>query len=82
MGGRSIQDLMLRSAGFEERSIHSSSGEVIGYDQRGTTRDGLSWRSADFPALSGSAKYQGISEEAAPAYDTVIDSACQLRQSH
>jgi hypothetical protein len=63
MGGQSIQDLMLRSASFEERSIHSSSGEVIGYDQRGTTRDGSSWRSVDFSALSGSAKYEGIPEE-------------------
>jgi len=82
MGGRSIQDLMLGSASFEERSIHSNSGEIIGYDQRGSTRDGLSWRSADFSALFGSAKYQGISEEATLAYDRVIDSACQLRQSH
>jgi hypothetical protein len=81
-GPRLVTDLTLRSASFEERSIHSRSGEMIGYDQRGKTEDGLVWRSADFPGLSAIAIYEGVSEEVSIAFDQIIDSACQLEHSH
>ncbi len=80
--GQMVTELTLRSASFEERSIHSRTGVVVGYDQRGRTQDGLMWRSADFPGLSGTAIYKGVSQEVAMAYDRIIDSACQLDQSH
>ena len=49
-------------------------------DRRGRTFDGMMWRSADFPGLSGTAIYDGVSKEVATTYDEVIDSACQLEQ--
>ena len=73
--------LILWSASFGERSIHGGAGGIIGYDRRGRTPDGMVWRSADFPGLSGTAIYEGVSEEAATAYDRIIDTACQLNRS-
>jgi hypothetical protein len=75
--GRTVEDFILRSATFEERSIRSKSGRMIGYDQRGKTPDGMVWRSADFFGFSASAIYESISEEKATAYDRIIDSVCQ-----
>jgi len=78
-------ELTIQSVSFEERSIRSftKSGQIIGYDQCGKTPDGLLWRSADFPGLSASVSYKGVSDEEAATYDRIIDSACQLlQQSH
>jgi hypothetical protein len=80
--GWTVSELTLRSASFEERSIHSKSGQLIGYDRRGKTQDGMVWRSADFPGLSASAIYEAVSGEEAATYDRIIDSACQPEQSH
>ena len=76
--GKAVNDLILQSASFELRSIHRDSGETVGYDQWGKTVDGKMWRSADFPGFSGAAVYEGVSIEAAKAYNQIIDSACQL----
>jgi len=78
--GGTVEDLLLHSATFEERSIRRKSGETVGYDTWGRTHDGTAWRSADFPGLSGSAIYEDVSTEAATAYDRIINSACQFAQ--
>jgi hypothetical protein len=72
-----VTEIVIRSASFEERSIHSKSGQIIGHDQHGKTQDGMVWRSAEFPGLSASAIYEGVSAEEAATYDRIIDSACQ-----
>jgi hypothetical protein len=77
--GETVEDLILHSAVFEERSIRRKSGETVGYDRWGrTTPDGTAWRSADFPGLSGTAIYEDVSTEAETAYDRIINSACQF----
>jgi len=76
--GKTVEDLILQSTSFDERSIRRNSGETLGYDRWGKTLDGKMWRSADFPGLSGTALYDEVSMEAAAAYDKIIDSACQL----
>jgi hypothetical protein len=79
--GETVRELIVSSTNFEERSIRRKSGETVGYDRRGRTQDGMAWRSADFPGLSATAIYHGVSKEVARAYDEVIDSACQLEQT-
>jgi hypothetical protein len=73
---RTVEQLTLQSVSFDQRSIHSKSGQVVGQDRRGKTKDGL-WRSADFLGLSTSAIYESVSEQEAAAYDQIIDSVCQ-----
>jgi hypothetical protein len=75
------ESLILRSASFEERSIRHKSGEFVGSDFRGITLDGKFWRTANFSGLSASAIYEGVSKDAASAYDRIIDSACQLEKA-
>lgn len=75
--GQIVSDLIVRSANFEERSIHGKSGEYWGTDTSGKSPDGTYWRAAGFAGLSGAAIYENVSEEVAKAYDRIIDSACQ-----
>jgi hypothetical protein len=75
--GQHLTEIVIRSASFEERSIHDKLGQIIGYDQHGKTQDGMAWRYAEFSGLSASAIYEGVSTEEAASYDRIIDSACQ-----
>jgi hypothetical protein len=79
--GQMLTKNLLRSASFEERSIHIQSGQRIVSDRRGKNPDGTVWRIADFPG-SASAIYESTSTEEAARYDPIIDSACQLNQGH
>jgi hypothetical protein len=76
--GQTVADLILQSAKFEERTIRRKSGEAIGYDRWGRSSEGMAWRSADFPGLSGTAIYEGVLKETATSYDRIIDTACYL----
>jgi hypothetical protein len=80
--GKLISDLIVGSANFQERSIRGKSGEYWGCDSWGKSLDGMYWRAAGFGGLSGAATYEDVSEEAAKAYDHVIDSACQVDIGH
>jgi hypothetical protein len=79
--GGTVEKLILQSINFEQRSIHRMSGEVVGTDLRGITPDGKLWRSADFPGLTSSVIYDGVSKDVALAYDQIIDSACQVEKT-
>lgn len=76
--GQMVSDLIVRSANFEERSIHGKSGEYWGTDRSGKSLAGTYWRAAGFVGLSGAAIYENVSEEVAKDYDRVINSACQV----
>jgi hypothetical protein len=76
--GKMVSDLILGSADFEDRSIRSKDGKTLGFDTRGKLLDGMHWRAAGFAGLSGAAIYDAVSQEAAKAYDRIIDSACQV----
>lgn len=80
--GQMVDDLILRSTNFEERSVRDKSSVTIGYDRWGRTADGKAWRVAGFGGLNGAAIYEGVSKELATAYDGIIESACKLDRTH
>ncbi len=71
--GRPVDQTYINSASFSERLWRS--GEIVGLDARGISRDGTRWRWMG-PLVGEMFEYAGASEEAARVFDAVMDSMC------